>query len=181
MLYPGGVKQYVSGAWMNKDAYLYQSGSWVKFANRALVLYNYGDTCDAETGGYTPTTTSGGTCTFNDDHILLNSPSNSTYSSTATAVTVNPIYISGYSEMAVTLSTTESGNDKATWSWGVLNQPTWHANNVVASGSVKVTQETAEFVVDISGVSGSCYIFVRSQGYYEQSYGSMNVYKIELR
>ena len=183
-LYPISVSQYTGGVWGKRVALIYQSGMWVQFSNTVLLLYSYGDQCESVTGGYSPTTDKGGTCTFNDDHILLDSISNSVYSSIATAVTVNPIDVSGYSEMAVTLSTRKSGNDKATWSWGVLNQATWNKNNVVASGSIKVTQETTEFTVDLSTITDRTtpyYVFVRSEGYYEQSYGNMRVYKIELR
>lgn len=49
-VYPLSVKQYVSGAWVDKTAKTYQGGKWVEWRR---YLYNSGDKCTDITGGYT--------------------------------------------------------------------------------------------------------------------------------
>ena len=55
-VYPHFAKQYVGGAWEEKIAKTYQGGEWVDWQSELyhyLYLYNYGDTCDSITGGWT--------------------------------------------------------------------------------------------------------------------------------
>lgn len=50
-IYPLSAKQYVGGAWVDKDAKSYQSGAWVDWIP-AGALYYFGDTCDSVSGGW---------------------------------------------------------------------------------------------------------------------------------
>ena len=45
--FPASCSQYVGGAWVNADAYLWKDGAWVQFGSIIEYLYNQGDTCDA--------------------------------------------------------------------------------------------------------------------------------------
>ena len=51
-LCPVGAKQYVGGAWVDKDAQIYQDGAWKSWW--AGELYDGGDECTAVTGGWMP-------------------------------------------------------------------------------------------------------------------------------
>lgn len=48
-VYPTGCQQYVSGAWVPKVAKIYQNGAWRVWSRH---LYNAGDECVDETGGW---------------------------------------------------------------------------------------------------------------------------------
>lgn len=48
-VYPISAKQYVSGAWVGKEAKSYQGGKWVDWVT---YLFNNGDECTAQTGGW---------------------------------------------------------------------------------------------------------------------------------
>lgn len=48
-VYPTGCQQYVSGAWASKVAKIYQNGAWRVWSR---YLYNAGDECVDETGGW---------------------------------------------------------------------------------------------------------------------------------
>lgn len=48
-VYPIACKQYVSGAWVEKDAKIYQSGAWVSWT---YYLFNISDQCISVTGGW---------------------------------------------------------------------------------------------------------------------------------
>lgn len=50
MVYPTAVQQYVSGAWVAKEAKTYQSGAWVDWI---FYLYNSGNIMEGITGGWT--------------------------------------------------------------------------------------------------------------------------------
>lgn len=49
MVYPLSAKQYVGGAWVDKEAKSYQDGQWVAWVT---YLYNKGDECTSITGGW---------------------------------------------------------------------------------------------------------------------------------
>lgn len=48
-VYPTGCQQYVSGAWVSKVPKIYQNGAWRVWSR---YLYNAGDECVDETGGW---------------------------------------------------------------------------------------------------------------------------------
>lgn len=66
-VYPISAKQYVGGAWVDKDAKIYQGGEWAQFSFivTTLYLYDAGNTNDEVTGGWTSTDKN----VFKSDHI----------------------------------------------------------------------------------------------------------------
>ena len=51
MVYPSAVKQYIDGAWVNKDKKTYTGGSWTNWFDGWL--FDSGNTFDSITGGWT--------------------------------------------------------------------------------------------------------------------------------
>ena len=51
-VYPKVVKQYISGAWSNRDAYIFQNNKWKLFSNAYFYLINGSDPCENVTGGW---------------------------------------------------------------------------------------------------------------------------------
>lgn len=176
-LYPISVRQYVDGSWVNKEARIYQNSEWVEISNGILMLYSYGNQCSSVTGGYAGSNSSGGTYSFGTSSITLNAVSNSTYSASATAQTANAIDITNYDEIVFTLSTSQTGNKRMTFHWGVKNV----SGTIVARGTIAETSTKSQRIVDISKLSGRHYVYAKADGYYEQSYGQMVIYEIFLR
>lgn len=108
-LYPIFAKQYIGGAWVDKEAKSYQGGEWVDWCT---YLYKYGDQRISLTGGwkdmaYTDTTT---TVDFNQDHILITGASSK---GTELSVTLNKVNISGYKQVCAELDMTSILNESS--------------------------------------------------------------------
>lgn len=48
-VYPAKCRQYISGAWVDKEALIYQNGEWIKWRT---YLFDNGDECTDLTGGW---------------------------------------------------------------------------------------------------------------------------------
>ena len=95
-VYPLTAKQYVSGAWVDKEAKSYQNGAWVDWWNGEL--YEYGNEYEGVTGGWSADSNSNGTVTFNTDNIYLAGRDGDTYT---VAGTVNSIDLSKYTKLVI--------------------------------------------------------------------------------
>ena len=80
-LYPKAVKQYVGGAWSNKEAHVYQNSAWVQFSYARLYVYNSG----TEALEFTMSTQGSGTYVKNETSITLKSGTNASTSTAALA------------------------------------------------------------------------------------------------
>ena len=105
MLYPTGCKQYISGAWVKKQATTYQNGAWVDWVT---YLYNTGDERTAITGGwkgvnnYSGEGYTKGTLTKNTSSITLATAAS--LPSAITAQTTKKISLSGFSELKINVT-----------------------------------------------------------------------------
>lgn len=95
-VYPLTAKQYVSGAWVDKEAKSYQNGAWVDWWNGEL--YEYGNEYEGVTGGWSADSNSNGTVTFNTNNIYLAGRDGDTYT---VAGTVNSIDLSKYTKLVI--------------------------------------------------------------------------------
>ena len=68
-VYPAGCKQYVNGAWLEKEAVTWQNGAWIEWWNG--VLYKNGDLCEDRTGGWKAVKGNRGWVDFREDRIEL--------------------------------------------------------------------------------------------------------------
>ena len=53
IIVPAMGRQYIGGAWVNKDTRLYRNGAWEEVGLAELYLFEVGDPCEDVTGGWT--------------------------------------------------------------------------------------------------------------------------------
>lgn len=162
-IYPISCKQYIDGAWVNVEAYIYQEGEWVQFSSTMTIvyLYNRGDTCDDLTGGYVaaglkPAATSASaaapTVVYNDDSMVITGSNTGTYNG-GYVKTVNKIDLTDFTRLVFEGSRT--GNGTAVMQ--VWTQIGSYINEYsVAQATIPVDATSSE--IDISGLTGEHYI-----------------------
>jgi hypothetical protein len=163
MVYPLSAKQYASGTWVDKEAKIYQNGSWVNFWDGELYKagYEYADI----TGGWVSTfdvTTFNGVsvadipATKNAQSISVKTTGNNTASSINTR---NMIDMTPYKTLEVDLDVI-SGNIRVFLTNALAgaftnNQYGWIVAN---TGFYEVGKHTA--TLDVSGINSGVYIAV---------------------
>jgi hypothetical protein len=155
-LYPKAVKQYVSGAWANKEAYVYQNG-WVQFSSVSLYLYANGDLYESVTGGWSTNNGTFGKITFEPAYIDL---TNGNPYGTNWVYTTNKIDITNYKTLKVNL-TCRNGSNKLTGKFGIGTSTTaFTSNGTYTAGTA--AEETNDWTFDVSDSNGEYYILVNS-------------------
>lgn len=165
-LYPKSVKQYVSGAWVNCEAFIYQDGAWAQFSSAQLIIYQSGAGLFANfsEGG------SGGTRTVEESsgiYLEASVASQKTGSSYCYAYTTDKVDVSGFDNLFFTLKSYKNV-------WGASNKGSTviAVSSALPSGTTFTTGEAyarydgntelfdVESSVDVSSLSGSYYIVV---------------------
>ena len=143
-VYPVSAKQYVSGAWVEKPAKIYQGGAWVKLLPDLFLLSKDG-THDGVTGGwYIPP---GHELTKQSDGTYLFRRNTPNYSQ---AYTNNKIDVSEYKTLII----------KKVSSAGTLSL--WLEGEVARGDSTYAGAE--EINIDISAVSGKYKVYMATNG-----------------
>lgn len=157
-LYLKSVKQYVGGAWLNKEAYVYQDSAWVHFSFAGILLYSNGDECTAITGGWEEAYASGdyynkkGTFTKNDTNITITADATR---KVIFAKTVNKIDVSGMKTLTITASALTSEAH-----FGLHNGTNW---NLLSGFAHYATIDSVGTVsLDISDITGEYYVACRA-------------------
>lgn len=149
-IYLIGAKQYVSGAWANVEAHVYQGSSWVQFSMEWNgILYDAGDEYTSITGGWDKYQTTG-TLTKEATYLSFNGGSSS-----GVVGTQNAIDITNASSLKGIVTGPASANSPSLYSLGVYSDKAY-ANRVSYVGVVGKTQE--EVTLDVSDLSGKYYI-----------------------
>ena len=158
-VYPISAKQYVSGAWVDKDAKSYHNGKWVDWVT---YLLNGADTCDSITGGWSvrkhiANYPSIGTADFTKAGITLTNPNNTSVS----VMTNNKIDLSNKKSIIVKIpnaSFFHNGSCLLYFSSDPLSKPNEGTGNHAAA----IALEIGENVIDIpSGlVNGAFYVSI---------------------
>lgn len=110
-LYPVGAMQYLSGAWVAKDAQIRQNGAWVSWRT---YIYNAGDQYTIVTGGYKVVTSNStnGSASLDADRITFKRGTSTQQAWTGVG-TKNSIDLTGYNylyfDMVVTTNYTSYG------------------------------------------------------------------------
>ena len=145
-----GLDLFGSGerTWMKLPGYVYQNGEWIPIKTLMLTLYDAGDTCSAVTGGWTKT---GGTLTFNTDHMML-------MGSGVVLFTVNMINLRNYSTLrfSVIASSTESVTTVGVGTGTAAGE--FVSSRAVPQGSADYT----DVDVDVSSLVGTYYVKVQT-------------------
>lgn len=156
-LYLTGCSQYISGAWVNVDAYIYQSSAWAQFGTAIIYLYNAGDKCTSITGGWTSsgysydsrsvvapvfgTSTMKVQCTSHDPEQV------------AIGGTANKIDLTNVDKIVLNVTAvTNSATFIISTSKAIPSSPT-KSTSITATGTV---------TVDVSSLTGSYYLALRA-------------------
>ena len=182
MIYPMSSKQYVGGAWITKTAQSYQNGAWVDWIT---YFYKDGNTFDDLTGGYVY----GAKTTLEADSIkiYIDSQNQESYAITNNKVDISSIstlYVKGriavrnsYNEHTkVYLYATENKITSVTADTGggatIIKEI--KATN---SGTPDIYGEVV-LSLDVSGLTGSKYIFIAVKNPYKYTYTTLYITEI---
>lgn len=165
-----GCIQYSAGAWRKREAYIYQGGVWKQFSNVALYLYNNGDQCTNVSGGWdayaykrsddTAVTEVAPTVAKNSSSITVTHYSSWENYTSGALLTNASIDVTNYGSLsinvtAVTLSDASEGLK--------LFLTNTKSNNLTIIASLDLTA-TGIKTLNISSVSGACYVGIYCQG-----------------
>lgn len=154
----GGVKQYINGAWTDKDAQIYHAGAWNELLN-TLFLFKPGTGDNtAVTGGWTGIDVE--TLTVGDTLYIEKSGSSSSYGYGTSVYHQNAISLLGYSSIELDVSQFYIPYSADLWFLRVCESETQIANGeyvaeVVISGTGKTT-------LNVDALNGSYYIVLRT-------------------
>ena len=162
-VYPMSAKQYISGAWADKEAKTYQSGAWVDWIT---YLYDKGNQFTTLTGGWAAYGDRANV-TFEDQYMLLQLQSGYN-EQTAAAHTVNKIDFTGISTLYFYIDerTSDDIADSSKISKygavGISDSPDIRNNGWVAYTQVLKSSAGTLYTVDVSQYSGEYYICVHN-------------------
>lgn len=174
MVYPLSAKQYVSGAWVDKTAKIYQGGKWVEWWNGEL--YDTGNEYTTFTGGWTATAIAGSTTVTKDATSMT---IKTDYGDDALHCS-NKMDLTDFSKLVVTGKSFRN-NSSAERREGNTKICVWSAigssvsNNQVAYANYPAADYDGEFELDVSGLTGEYYVGVFAGRYY-----SVTVRKVKL-
>ena len=162
-VYPISAKQYVSGAWADKETKTCQNGAWVDWIT---YYYDKGEQFTDLTGGWAAEGRRA-QVTFNSDHMLLELKSNYN-EETAAAYTSNKIDMTGTSTLYVYIDERTSDDivDSSKVSRyaavGICDAPSIDTDGWVAYTTVAKSAQGAWYTVDVSQYSGEYYVCVHN-------------------
>ena len=170
-----GCQQYVSGAWANVAAQIWQSSAWVEFSTENLVLFEAGagDSGKWTNSGWSYTQggsykVSGGT--VGDDALTVTATYGRDYVIVGTAATYD---LSNYSKLHVEYTFTSGGVGEVRVCTGLDLNTTVKSQTQIASGT--------SLDLDISSLSGAHYIVFDAAGSSAYGYsGVLTVTKVYL-
>jgi len=151
MVYPQSAKQYIDGAWVEKEARTYQGGTWNEWR---LYLYKHGQEYADITGGWVSVQAQGGYPMGNavrgTDYLLADSNWVDNVGGTSVGWTFNnPIDVTNYKTLKFVVTTNQALNSRVSLYTGTSYVSTGTAFVDCPHGTEK------EFSLDISNVSGS--------------------------
>ena len=155
----GACYQQIAGAWNKKEAYIYQGSAW-QAVKGCFFLYNIGNPIDHITGGWAASDDGSGTCTIDDDSILLETTSTKTRKG---AVTQKAVNMAGYSKlcMDVDVLSLKGGSTEVRLGVHTSNNPKVGTSSATKT-SIKVYPYCASRSIikyDVSSLTGSMYIW----------------------
>lgn len=184
MVYPISAKQYVGGAWVDKEAKSYQNGEWVSWVV-AVYLYNTGDECNAMTGGWSQTSNGGNkpmTLSKDSSYLHITGSWSGNYTSNSTTSTAKTVDVSKYTKLNVLYDFSASSG-----TFAGAGTPFQDLNiglgtsNASLSSYVSATKGTNQTVtLDISAQNGSFYVVIQSANYCTSGNVDIKIHKVWL-
>lgn len=157
-VYPLSAKQYIGGAWVDLDAYLYNGAEWVQFSTARLFLYNKGDKCEAITGGW-------GTSGYSHRSYSLRNP---TFNSTSVTIASNNATNAGAVGTLNAVDLTDIKTIKINFT-AVSHYAYVYISNTKANPDSNAAAEVSanykgEYNLNVSSLKGNYYIFIITFG-----------------
>ena len=164
LIHPAGIYQYVNGAWVYKDSYIWQNNDWMQIVG---YIYNAGEEYDVLTGGWQVLNASNGTGVKNADNIYLSFKSSSARNSSLWSIGL--IDVTPFNKLCFQINISTATN-QLNVGLATTNNTTGTVPGVINAQFTTTGLRTAS--VDISEFTGNYYI-----GFYANA-TNVNIYKI---
>lgn len=186
MAYPLSASQYIDGAWVKKSASMYKNGGWTVFSVVELYLYDAGDACTADSGGWSITSNTGQQAmklSEGSSYMTVSSSWSKNYTSHATCGTGKKVNVTNFSKLNVLydFSASVTTMDGAGDAYAYLTFGLGTSNTSVGSASVSGSQGTNKTVsLDISSLKTSLYVVAKLETYGKNGNINLNIRKVWL-
>lgn len=165
MVYVDGCSQYINGAWTAKNAQIYQ-GEWKSLAITTIYLFDGENDVTATSGGWSKW--SGKGTIENDDGVIkMTAPAAQAARSNGTFGHETAVDLTGYKTVTVTTNSISSRSEDRSY-------VAVYDSNKTKLKSETLKKGTTSTVLDISDVTGACYV-----GFFVESYYSTSAYTWE--
>ena len=162
MVYVDGCSQYINGSWVAKNAQIYQNG-WKTLATSTIILFDGENDVTATSGGWSKWKGSG-SIKIESGTIKMTAPAAQASRSNGTFGHETAVDLTGYTTVTVTTNTIPTNSDNRSY------VAVYDANKEkLASETLK--KNTTTTTLDISNVTGACYV-----GFYVESYYNVTSY-----
>ena len=186
MVYPLSASQYIDGAWVKKSASMYKNGGWTVFSVVELYLYNTGDACTADSGGWSLTSNTGQQAmalSKGSSYMTVSSSWSGNYTSHSTCGTGGKVNVTSFSKLNIVYDfsasvTTRAGAGDA---YANLTFGLGTSDTSVSSASVKGSTGTNKTVsLDISSLKTSLYVVAQLKTYGQNGNINLKIRKVWL-
>ena len=184
MVYPICAKQYVSGAWVDREAQIHQGGGWTDLAVD-VCLYNTGDECNTITGGWSQTSNGGNkpmSLSKGGSYLNITASWSGNYTSHSTISTAKTVDVSKHTKLNVLYDFSASAGTfvGAGTPFQDLNIGLGTSNTSLSS-YVSATRGTNQrLTLDISAQNGSFYVVIQSANYCTSGNVNIKIHKVWL-
>lgn len=155
IVYPIKCRQYVSGIWDNRIAYIYKNGAWVKFSTTELILFDSSGINTDVTGGLT----SVGSAKFSVSDGVLSLKSATSGDSSSSVKITNNIDLNNYSTLHISGSFSPAATSSTDIRCTLAVIDTTSGDTL----GYKFCSGTGDFTLNVSTI-GECEIEFRLRG-----------------
>ena len=158
MVYVDGCSQYTSGAWTAKNAQIYQGETWKTLATSTIILFDGENDVTDISGGWSKWNGSG-SIKIESGVMKMTAPAAQAARSKGTFGHNSAVDLTGYRTVTVTTTSIPTKSDNRSYV-GVFD------SEKTKLASATLTKSTTTTTLDISGVTGACYVGVYVESYY---------------
>ena len=164
MVYVDGCSQYINGAWEAKNAQIYQTG-WKALATSTITLFDGENDVTATSGDWSRWSGKGASTIENDDGVIkMTAPAAQAARSNGTFGHETAVDLTGYTTVTVTTNAIPTKSDNRSY-------VAVYDSSKTELKSETLKKSTTSTVLDISDVTGACYV-----GFFVESYYSTASY-----
>ena len=168
LVYLKSCQQYVNGVWSEKTTLIYQDGKWKIVAGISFYLFNGTTDVTDVSGSWSKWSgASGGTIEISSGVMKMKAPAAEAARSNATFGHSKTVDLTAYKTITVTTNSIPTRSEDRSY-------VAVYDSSKTKLASATLTKSTTSTTLDVSGISGKCYI-----GFYVVSYYSVNSYTWE--